>query len=59
MPLFAVILFILLAYNMCSPRVQVSEDGNPPRCNRASCYDYKTGHYVSADEWNKRRESEQ
>jgi hypothetical protein len=68
MPVFLALVAALLLFNMCSPREinpqggaygSGNRDREHPRCNRASCWDGKSGHYVGANEWDKRQRDRQ
>lgn len=54
--LIAIAVLMLISFNVCSRPITISQqDGEPDKCNRASCWDEKSGRYIGADEWDKKR----
>lgn len=50
----ALIAAMLVLYSFSSPVTRKQSDGTET-CNRGSCWDEKSGHYMSAEEWDKKQ----
>ena len=51
-----IILVLLVLYNCSSPvTYRADSDHGPEKCNRASCWDNKSGRFIGANEWDKKQ----